>query len=361
MRLLWWLSAALVSAQPPPTFPGKNWVRQAPAAVKMDPAKLEDAMKYASGADTSFCASVHRFGYLVADKYWSGASYNSSHIIWSVSKCVTAVLIGIAEKEGKLSTTDLMTKYVPEWKGGKSENVTMDQVMRHCSGRYYDPITDFAGPQFVSDQTKYGIDLHQEYPPGTHDQYNEMAYQTLERVLRVATGVSVQDWSNGKLFYPLEFEGNTHWDKESFFIFIPLKYPAVYGGVETSCANLGRFGHLWLNKGKWMNQTIFTEQFYDKALSEPKAPFGPMREYGNWGQHFPGNWSRAEGMGNQFVAFNPQYNLVATRIGWFDSISELFSYNTFMDKVLSSVVTTPEELEEGRKSWVYAHFGAPQN
>jgi len=110
-----------------------------------------------------------------------------------------------------------------------------------------------------------------------------------------------------------------------------------------------------------VNQTIFTEQFYDKALSEPKAPFGPMREYGNWGQHFPGNWSRAEGMGNQFVAFNPQFNLVATRIGWFDSISELFSYNTFMDKVLSSVVSTPEELELGRKSWVYAHFGAQQN
>jgi CubicO group peptidase (beta-lactamase class C family) len=266
------------------------------------------------------------------------------------------------QKDGKLKTSDPMIKYIEQWKGTKSENITMEQIMRHCSGRYYDPITDFAGPQFVSDQTKYAIDLHQEYPPGTHDQYNEMAYQTLEQVLRLSTGMTVQQWSKAQLFDPLQFESDVHWDKDSFFIFIPLKYPAVYGGVETSCVDLGRFGHLWLNKGKWANNlTIFTEQFYNKALSQPPAPFGPMREYGNWGQHFPGNWSRAEGMGNQFVAFNPLHQLVVARIGWFDSISELFSYNTFMDKVLASVVSTPEELELGRKSWVYAHFGDKQN
>jgi len=335
-------------------------VRKAPADALMDAAKLQDALNYASGDDTSFCASVHRYGYLVGDKYWSGAHYNSTHIIWSVSKCVTAVLIGIAEKEGKLKTTDLMTKYIPEWKGGKSDNITMDEIMRHCSGRYYDPVTDFAGPQFVSDQTKYGIDLWQEHPPGTHDQYNEMAYQTLEQVLRVSTGVNVEDWSKGKLFGPLQFESNVHWDKDSFFLFVPLKHPAVYGGVETSCPDLGRFGHLWLNKGTWNGNEIFTADFYQKALTQPPAPFGPQREYGNWGQHFPGNWSRAEGMGNQFVAFNPVLKLVAARIGWFDSISELFSYNTFMDKVLGAVIPGTVDLELARNSWVFHHFGAKQ-
>jgi len=318
-------------------------------------------MKYASGADTSYCASVHRYGYLIADKYWIGAGYNTTNIVWSVSKCVTAVLVGIAEKEGKLHTTDPMTNFVPEWKNTKSAGITMDQVMRHCSGRHYDPATDFMGPQFVADQTKYAIDLKQDFTPGTHDQYNEMAYQTLERALRVSTGMSVQDWTKSRLWGPLQMESNIHWDKDSFFVFVPLKYPAVYGGVESSCADLGRFGHLWLNKGMWGTNTIFTPAFYQKALTQPPAPYGPQREYGNWGQHFPGNWSRAEGMGNQFVAFNPQYQLVATRIGTFDSISELFSYNTFMDMVLSSVVGSEEELEEGRKSWIYGHFGASQN
>jgi len=308
------------------------------------------------------CASVHRYGYLVADKYWSGASFNTTHIIWSVSKCVTAVLVGIAEKDGKLHTTDLMTKYIPEWKNSKSANVTMDMIMRHCSGRYYDPVTDFAGPQFVSDQTQYGIDLFQEYPPETHDQYNEMAYQCLEKALRTGTGMTVQQWSKTRLFEPLQFESDVHWDKQTFFLFVPLKYPAVYGGVMTSCADLGRFGHLWLNKGMWSGTEIFTEEFYNKALSQPKASFGPMREYGNWGQHFPGNWSRAEGMGNQFVAFNPTYQMVISRIGWFDSISELFSYNTFMDMVLAAVVNaTDAELEAGRNSWVFHHFGDKQN
>jgi len=107
---------------------------------------------------------------------------------------------------------------------------------------------------------------------------------------------------------------------------------------------------------------IFNEVYYEKALAQPKAPFGPMREYGNWGQHFPGNWSRAEGMGNQFIAFNPTYQLVATRIGWFDSVSEVFSYNNFMDMVLGAVVNaTDAEKEIGRNSWVFHHFGGKQN
>jgi len=67
-------------------------------------------------------------------------------------------------------------------------------------------------------------------------------------------------------------------------------------------------------------------------------------------------------MGNQFVAFNPTYQMVITRIGWFDSISELFSYNTFMDMVVNATVNaTVEEMERGRNSWVFHHFGDKQN
>ena len=40
-----------------------------------------------------------------------------------------------------------------------------------------------------SQQTAYAISLQQEYPPGTVTEYNQMAFQTLERVLRSELGL----------------------------------------------------------------------------------------------------------------------------------------------------------------------------
>lgn len=81
------------------------------------------------------------------------------------------------------------------------------------------------------------------------------------------------------------------------------------GGMTTSCTDLARFGHLWLNQGNWSvrfnagslsvvivvvccsdhdccciqnraGKTVFTKDFYNKAMSRPQYPFGPARQYG---------------------------------------------------------------------------------
>lgn len=100
-------------------------------------------------------------------------------------------------------------------------------------------------PQLESDQTAYAIKLKQEYPPGTHDQYNQMAYQTLQRVFETATNNTFQNASQHELYGPLQFESKTYWQTNSFFINVPQKHPLVYGGVTTSCPDLARFGTLW--------------------------------------------------------------------------------------------------------------------
>jgi hypothetical protein len=116
--------------------------------------------------------------------------YNKTNVIWSISKAWTATLIGTAERDGKLSTSNLMIKYVPEWNNVKSDNITMENVLRHNSGRCnhilpsplhaaplshqvsysiiidYDVVTDFVTPQLEQDQTTFGIKLPQEYAPG---------------------------------------------------------------------------------------------------------------------------------------------------------------------------------------------------
>jgi len=241
-------------------------------------------------------------------------------------------MIGTAERDGKLSTSDLMTKYVPQWAGGKAANITMEEIMRHCSGRYYDAVTDFVTPQLETDQTKFAIGLSQQYPPGTHDQYNQMAYQTLQQVFEQATGRGLQNASQHELYGPMNFESKTIWQMRSFFLELAQKHPLVYGGVTTSCPDLARFGWLWSNKGNWNGHQVFTPAFFDKAMSQPTYPFGKGRRYGNWG----GPPSiKSEGLGRQIVVFNPTNNIVLTRIG--SPVTTVFKPGDFIDKVMAAV------------------------
>jgi hypothetical protein len=114
-------------------------------------------------------------------------------------------------------------------------------------------------PQTKNDQTEFSIHLPQEYSPGlsclhhlhssihlccpfflslppktgTHDQYNQMAYQTLQQVFETATGTQIQDASQKELYGPMQFESKTYWQTEGFFTGVPQKHPLVYGGVTT--------------------------------------------------------------------------------------------------------------------------------
>jgi len=342
------LSVAI--AQSTPTFPGRNWVRHSPEQEGLDAGKLKAAIDYAGtdGLETS-CVAITRNGYLVGDKYWGiGQGYNATNIIWSVSKAWMATLIGTAERDGKLATTELMGKYVPQWAAdSKTSNITMEEIMRHCSGRYYDAAADFVTPQLETDQTAYAIKLKQQYPPGTHDQYNQMAYQTLQQVFETATKVKIQDASHAELYGPMNFESKTYWQDRSFFVGLPQKHPLIYGGVTTSCTDLARFGLLWSAKGNWNGHAVFTEAFWNKAMSQPQYPFGLARRYGNWGG--PPS-QKSEGLGRNIVVFNQKNGIVLTRVGLF--ATTIFKPGDFIDKVMAAV--KDPELRGTREDWVVA-------
>jgi len=344
------LLAAVADAQSAPTFPGAHWVRHTPEQEGIDSAKLKAAFDYAGtdGLETT-CVSVSRNGYMIGDRYWLGSHYNRTDIIWSVSKAWMATLIGTLERDGKVSTSDLMGKYVPQWASdSKTKDIQMEHVMRHCSGRYFDTIADFVTPQLQTDQTSYSIKLPQAAAPGTKDQYNQMAYQTLQQVYETAAQNLIVNASHYELFSPMQFESKTYWEQKGFFTGVPQKHPLIYGGMTTSCADLNRFGLMWLNKGKWNNHTVFTEAFWNKAMSQPDYPFGKGRRYGNWGG--PPD-VKSEGLGRNIVVFNQKNGIVLTRIGTF--ATTFFKPGDFIDKVMASVKS--EELRGTAEDWMVAY------
>jgi len=302
---------------------------------------LQRAFDYAErgggvGLSQTFCAGVYRNGYKVKETNFLGDSM-STWITWSVTKAITATLFGIAERDGLCVTEDRCSQRgVTEWLSNNAANVTIDQIQRHDSGRYYDFLTDFIRSQFQESQTQFGIDLPQQHDPMELYQYNQMAIQTLERVLTHITGIPVPRMATEELWNVLQIQSPTYWQEWSITseLWPDGPYdndPLTYAGVWTHCNDLARFGVLWLNKGVWQNTTIFSEAYWNKALTT--NPDGrPGRRY-HWGG---GPNHRANGLGDQLVTFNIEENLVITRLG--DPFQISFSGSEFVNMVLESMV-----------------------
>jgi len=315
------------------TFPGREWQRLTPAAAGFDPARLQAAMNYGGWfLSGSYCVSVHRNGYLVADAYLQGFRPNERAHTWSTGKAVMSTLIGIAERNGVLNTNQRASVYIREWVGTAAADITIDHLLRHDSGRYYELINDFVIPQFLPDQTAFGISLSQAVPPGTRNQYNQMAFQALQRIFTVATGQTVQAASERELFTPLNMRDSPYWMNRSVILNVNQVHPMVYAGLHISCTDLARIGHLWLNNGVWNGQRILTPEFVQKALTPQQRPYGMSRRY-HWGG--PPN-QQANGLGNQFVSFNLGNGVVMTRMG--DPLSPGFQVGDFMNQVTQALI-----------------------
>ena len=70
-------------------------------------------------------------------------------------------LVGIAVREGKLSLSDSVANYVPQWRGTASETVTVRNLLSNDSGRFWSARTDYAGLNRADDRTSYALGLPQ--------------------------------------------------------------------------------------------------------------------------------------------------------------------------------------------------------
>lgn len=131
----------------------------------------------------------------------------------SVSKQFTAAAVLLAAKQGKLSVTDDIRKWLPELPDyGKT--ITIDNLIHHTSGirdyltlmplaalRYEDVLTDDELLQLIARQKELNFD------PGSEYLYSNSGYVLLSMIVKRATGKSLREFAGENIFGPL---GMTH-------------------------------------------------------------------------------------------------------------------------------------------------------
>ncbi|HEX5661787.1 MAG TPA: serine hydrolase domain-containing protein, partial [Polyangiales bacterium] len=288
----------------------------------------------------SHCMIVTRKGRLVREWYWDGWDHTTQQIVHSVTKSFTSTLVGIAQDRDLLSVEEPASKWITEWAGGASAGVTVKNLLSNDSGREWTFLKDYvemAGG--AADKTGFAIGLGQDDEPGTHWEYNNSAIQTLERVLKLATGDDVAAFAQANVFKPLGMKATMDHDAAGNTL--------TFGNLKASCDDLARFGYLYLRGGKWKDQQIVSKAYVEEATSVSQPlndaygylfwlnndghfvrPSSPARKEGEGKQieKLPESTFSALGLGGQMITVDPEHEIVFARIGGSgDAVSAVLS------------------------------------
>lgn len=124
----------------------------------------------------------------------------------SVSKQFTAAAIMLLQEQGKLSTDDKLTKYIPDYPNG--DKITIHHLLTHTSG-----IVNFTNLPIYDSLMKYELSLTEnigyfknkplDFEPGTKFKYSNSGYILLSYIIEKASGKSFPEYMSASIFEPL--------------------------------------------------------------------------------------------------------------------------------------------------------------
>lgn len=307
--------------------PGKTWEQFDPIPSNIDVASLNRGLDFA-GTRSSYAVLVLLDGRILAEQYWNGHDRNSTAPLYSASKSFISTLIGIAIAERKLTgVTQSVGALLDEWKTAKGySEITIEHLLTMTSG------LEGGKPNFLKssisrDERAFATSLPLDATPGTRWDYHNSAYRLLFDVLAAGTKTSVDQYSQEKLFEPLNIE-HARWKKKRFG-------KNQYAHLEMSARDAARFGLLYLRNGKWRDKQIVPVHWIEQATSpvyrkvnssygylwwlnggdEYFLPLDANRYLGPIFPDCPADTYAALGMNDQKIYVVPSLDLVVVRLG----------------------------------------------
>jgi CubicO group peptidase (beta-lactamase class C family) len=265
---------------------------------------------------------VFRGDTLVYEKYFDKHSINTVSNSFSAAKTVVALLVGIAVEEGKIKSLDEpVGNYLPEFTSQGREKITIRHLLMMASGLDWEESS--SNPLSENAESYYGTDLHGLVTgqkaittPGKLFNYQSGNSQLLGYVVEKATGMSVAEYSQEKIWRRIGTEHEAYWslDKEN-------GDEKAFCCLYATARDFGRLGKLLLQNGKWGNEQI-VPQWYMKEMSTPvkmNTEEGvPNHRYGLhvWTYEDHGKpITYCRGIKGQYVIAVPDQNLVIVRLG----------------------------------------------
>jgi CubicO group peptidase (beta-lactamase class C family) len=249
----------------------------------------------------------------------------------SMAKSITALAVGIAQREGLIkSLDDPAERYAPGIKGTVLGQTTLRNLMRMASGMKYEQTYDGSGdtPGFNRAISNSGIEgavhtiAEREIAQGTRFYYASPNTVALAAALRGATGRSLSDYLSSRLWQAIGAEDSAVWYADRTGLEVAL------GNFNATLRDYARLGVVLANDGVRPDEASHTQiiprEFLLDATDWTRVPEAfrpknamPYMGYGYQFWIFPGEHRRFAMLGvyGQSVFVDPELKLVMVQTG----------------------------------------------
>lgn len=262
-------------------------------------------------------AVVLRHGKLIATANWKPYTGIYAQMVYSLSKTVTAMAVGMAIEEGLFSLDDtlgdLFSDAVPPvvppltpFRKSRVSSVTVRHLLNMTAGVRFNEV----GSILEKDWIRAYINSDCLYEPGSEFFYNSMNSYMLSALVCRTSGQSLTEYLTPRLFEPLGM-GTVLWEK------CPMGIEKGGWGLFLRPEDMAKLGQLYLQKGMWtvdgVPRRLLTEEWVKEStdcsiqatLGEHKTAYG----YHVW--KFPLEQSyQYNGVFGQYVVVIPQIDVV---------------------------------------------------
>ena len=292
-----------------------SWIEKSPESIGLDTIEVNQLMDFVKIPEFNTQAAILIQGnYIIAEYYGEGYDKSSLVTSWSVAKSFTSTLIGIAIDEGYISSiNDPITDYLPEWKGKDQDNILLKHLLAMQSGMDDHPL---AGVVFSTNMVKYSLDRDVLRPPETAFSYSNEDSMLLGEILENATGFSVQDYADKKLFNILEIEDKWWTDQAGNTV--------TYAGLDMNPRDFAKFGLMVAQDGKWENKEVVSSEWLETATNNYNdlAPYGFQWWTSNSPDEKEYNFFSAKGLDGQLIYVWPEIDLVFVRFTKYQHVGD---------------------------------------
>lgn len=297
----------------PAYWPTHDWRSSTPEEQGVDSAQLHRALQHIEDAKINVRSiTVIRNGYIVLEAVRQPFSATQPYPTFSVTKSVTGALSGIAIHEGVIKSVDQpVLSYFPDMRIAKRDAskaaITLEDVLTMRSGlRCADRDIGFA-VENSSNWVQYILDMPVAVPPGQTFAYCTAGPHLLSAIVGKATGMSLADYAQSRLFGPLGIApGDLTWDSD------PQGVSIGGYGISMRTRDMAKIGLLYLHNGTWADQQIIPREWV-AASTTVHSTERPGKSYGYLLWIYPNDrtpYVAAEGLGSQVIQIVRDRNMV---------------------------------------------------
>jgi len=299
-----------------------------PASQGLDAARLEALHRRIEAGEYGDIHSVLvlRNGTLVFERYYGTSHLNDIHTLQSVTKSVTALLVGMAIADGSIPGVHTpVAEFFPEYADvfeadPRKRRITLHHLLTMSHGLEWDELSiPYGHPDNVvwqmaqaGDWMRFVLSRPVATEPGRRFRYSSGSSLVLSGILQNATGMQAHDYAERYLFDRLGIPVYAWYHHLEH----PRRWSHTGGGLLMRSRDLVKLGMLIVDEGVWQGEQVVPADWI-AALSEPHLSISDAMDYGyQWYlRPVPGVPGRNAvvhgwGWGGQFVFAVPPLEMV---------------------------------------------------